>query len=167
MKLHSGPPPGLHLQSLEASHPIAAFSSGDAAIDAFLATHALVEQGAGLSRTVVAVNAVSREIVGFFTLSPMSIKIEPRVLTALGMAAIAYPAVGGYLVGRLGVHSKCQGQGLGSALIAIATERARRSREETGGVFLAVDAKTERLPKRYSTFGFQQVGQSKRLVLKL
>lgn len=168
MKLRAGPPPDLRLELLNRGHPIAAFSPGDVAIDTFLHDQALLEQDAGLSRTTVAVSARSGEVVGFFSLSPMVIPVDSRALTALGLTvSVPYPKIGGCLLGRLGVLESCHGQGLGRALIALATDRARRSQAEVGGVFLAVDAKSERLAKWYATLGFRQIGQSRRLVLKL
>ena len=49
----------------------------------------------------------------FFTLSPLSKRIDPRILTALGLGTVPYPSVGGYLLGRLGVAEHYQRRGIG------------------------------------------------------
>src|SRR3712207_7845596 len=111
-----------------------------------------------------------RSVIGYFTLSPLSIALDVRLLTALGLAEgkIPYPQVGGYLLGRLGVHTSYQRQGIGEALVAIAVEHARRGRAEVGGVYIAVDAKTDRLVEWYERLGFRRLAPNRhRLVMRL
>lgn len=151
-------------------HLIAGFTCGDPAIDAFLATQALSEQQMGLSSTTVAVHSMQNDaVVGFFSMSPIHINLDTRVLIALDIPPdiIRYPRVGGYLLGRLGTSAEHQKQNIGSSLVAVAVEHARRSRAETGGVFLAVDPKTDGLVEWYGKLGFQRVGAGKRMLLKL
>ena len=108
------------------------------------------------------------EIVGFFTLSPLSIRIDPRVLAALGLGSVPYPAVGGYLLGRLGVDRRYQRRRIGHALVAIGIARARHGRKDTGGVFIAVDAKNDPLVRWYERLGFSRLGQqTHRCVMRL
>lgn len=169
--LRGGTPPPLLLQPLTERHAIAAFSCGDAAIDAFLHSQALSEQAMGLSSVTLAVDAKDKStVVGFFTLSPLSINLDPRLLAALQIdsAAIPYPRVGGYLLGRMGVKQDYARKGVGSALVAIAVDYARKSRSETGGVFVAVDPKDEQLVGWYMPLGFTRINSvQKRMVLKL
>lgn len=165
------------LERLDAGHPVASFCSGDhadgAAIDLFLREQAAVEQAAGWSATTVAIDRqaanASDLIVGFFTLSPLSLRADPAVLRALGVGA-AYPQAGGYLLGRLGVAVQWQGQGLGRLLLERAIDAACHARVQTGGVFLAIDAKNERLVAWYLGLGFGLVRLSAdrpRLVMRL
>ncbi len=143
-------------------------------IDAFLQSLALQEQRLGWSRVTVAIDleaaAPEDVIVGFFSLSPLSIRIDATVLQAMGLAAAAYPVVGGYLLGRMGVAANRQGQGLGRLLLERAIDAARSASQASGGVFLAVDAKNEVLARWYLglDFGFKplRLGQH-RLVLRL
>lgn len=164
------------MEALASHHSIAAFSSEDAAIDAFLHSQALAEQTMGLSSVTVALEGSRSEtVVGFFTLSPLSIKLDPRLLASLDLAkdAIKYPSVGGYLLGRLGVARSFQKQGIGSSLVAIAVQHARLGRAGAGGVFLAVDAQPngsipmEKLIDWYEKLGFKRLGESRRLVMRL
>lgn len=123
----------------------------------------------GLSSVTVAVEPKANDaVVGFFTLSPLSIRVDPRVLMAIGLGPVPYPSVGGYLLGRLGVDRRYQGRGIGQALEAVAIAQAREGRMDTGGVFIAVDAKTGRLAKWYERLGFARLSAAKaRLVMRL
>lgn len=169
MRVRAGTPPPFRLEPLTPAHPIAAFSCGDAAIDAYLYTRAIPEQSLGLSQVTLAVESISGAIAGFFTLSPLGIKLDPRLLTALELPpdAIPYPAVGGYLLGRMGVHKSVAGQGLGSSLVAVAVEHARKGKAETGGVFIAVDAKSDALIGWYAALGFTRLSGTSRLLMRL
>lgn len=159
------------LEHLSASHRTADFSCGSGpgadAIDTFFHQQALAEQEAGLSSVTVAVDANAGEIiVGFFTLSPTSIRIDVRVLDALGLATIPYPSIGGYLLGRFGVSIAYQKQGIGRALVAAALVQAQQSRSRTGGVFLAVDPKGEGLVQWYQKRGYIRLGAASRRVVR-
>jgi GNAT superfamily N-acetyltransferase len=143
------------LERLTSSHPVAGFACGEHSIDGFLHQQALAEQESGWSATTVAVDPslASRPLVGFYTLSPLTLRLDANVLSALRLTA-AYPVVGGYLLGRLGVAQSAQGGGLGGLLVERAIATALRARSETGGVFLAVDAKDDRLVQWYLRLGY-------------
>lgn len=171
MALRGGTPPPIKLETLTAQHSIAAFSCGEPAIDSFLHTQALPEQEMGLS-TVQVVCEAERPglVIAFYTISPLSIRIDPRLLAALQIPAdkqIPYPQAGGFLLGRLGVQNEFQGQGIGGSLIGIAMGRLRKGLPTTGGVFLAIDPKTERNRNSYAKLGFRQILSQNRMILKL
>lgn len=169
LKVTASAEPPFRLEPLASYHPVAAFTSGDAAIDPFLRASALAEQTMGLSSVTVAIDPHgATAIVGFFTLSPLSIRIDPRVLAALGLGSVPYPSVGGYLLGRLGVDRSYQRRGIGQAFVAVAIAQARNGREDTGGVFIAVDAKDDSLVRWYERLGFSRFGQqTHRCVMRL
>ena len=84
------------------------------------------------------------------------------------MGTVPYPAIGGFLLGRLGVQTSLQGKGVGEALVMRAAQIAKREAEVVGGVFLAVDPKTDRLVAWYSRQDFIRLGgQTRRMVLPL
>lgn len=161
--------PPFRLEALAAHHSVAGFASGDVAIDAFLRTTAVAEQTMGLRSVTVAVDPRPGDIiVGFFTLSPLSIRIDPRVLAALGLEPVPCPSVGGYLLGRLRVDQRYQRRGVGQALVAVAIVQARRGREGMGGVFIAVDAKDDSLAGWYERLGFVRLGaRTRRCIMRL
>jgi predicted N-acetyltransferase YhbS len=167
----SSPRPPFRLEPLSPRHDVSGFTCGDSpearAIDTFLREHARAEHEAGLSSVTVAVDAATDEVVGFFTLSPLSIPVSPQVLTALGLDAIQYRAVGGFLLGRLGVAVARQGVGLGAALVVKAVEQATNARREgVGGAFVAVDPKDERLAAWYASLGFTRLDPDRRRVVR-
>jgi len=152
---------------LAPTHKVGAFSSGDAEIDRFLHDQAVVEQTLRLSQVYVTVNAVD-EVCAYFTLSPLTVRVEPSLLTRLGVGAVPYPSIGGFLLGRLGVATHLQGRGIGEALVMRAAQIAKREAAFVGGVFLAVDPKDDRLMGWYARQDFVALGaRTRRMVLLL
>ncbi len=162
----AGRPFPFRLEQLTSGHPIAAFSCGDAAIDKFLHDDALTEQQLGLSSVTVALDAANGTVAGYYTLSPVSIRLDQGVLDALGLAGAPYPMVGGYLLGRLGVATSYAGKRIGSALVAIALDDAAEATQRTGGVFLAVDPKDDGLVQWYEKLGFTRLDPKRRRVVR-
>lgn len=160
MSSHSGP--RFPLVQLASHHDVQQFSSGDhpgaQEIDDYLRSSALAEQAAGLSSVWIAIDSQasdpSTQVAGYFTLSPLSVPVTAAVLSQLGLQSVPYRAVGGYLLGRLGVASHLQGQELGSLLVAAAIKMAKQARDEAGGAFLAVDPKNDKLLAWYERLGF-------------
>ena len=166
------------LERLSAAHPVHAFDCGAQPgakqIAEYLRDHALTEQQLGWSAVTLAVDSDASDldavVVGFFTLSPLSIRLDPGVLRAMGLPAATYPAVGGYLLGRLGVSSRWQGRGYGRLLVERAIDAAQKAALSSGGVYLAVDPKNDRLVQWYLGLGFgfvQLRADQRRLVLRL
>lgn len=168
------------LVRLHEEHPVHAFTCGTrpgaAEIDRYLRESAFAEQAAHLATVWIVEDtaATTREerIVGFFTLSPVSVRLSPQLLEAIRVEA-PYATIGGWLLGRMGLASAHQGHGLGNLLVATAVRTARQTREETAGVLLVVDPKNVPLMEWYMAldFGFQRLSpkdtKSLRLVMKL
>jgi len=174
----STPGPRFPLIQRTSRHDVRGFTSGNhpgsPEIDEYLKTVALAEQAAGLSQVWIALDSeapsADKHVAAYFTLSPLSIPLTPAVLDMLGLGSVPCRAVGGYLLGRLGVAARLQGQDLGPVLIAAAIKIARKVRTDVGGVFLAVDPKNDKLLTWYQRldFGFQRLDAAKRrIVLKL
>lgn len=152
---------------LELEHEVASFRCGNLEIDQFLHGQARLEQSLGLNQIYVTVGA-DRQVLGYFTLSPLTVRLEPALLKAMGVAVAPYPSIGGFLLGRLGVHINLQHQGIGEALVLRATQIAKQEAEVVGGVFLAVDPKTEALAQWYEKQDFTRLGpRTHRLFLSL
>jgi hypothetical protein len=166
------------LVRLEASHVLENFTCGSrpgaAEIDEFLKDHALTEQAQGLSSVWLAIDngdqGMTRPIAGYFSLSPLSIRLSDSLLESVGLSDVPYRTVGGYLLGRLGVAVHLQGKDLGAMLVSQAIKIARQVRDEAGGAFLAVDPKSAELLAWYERldFGFRRLDPARfRLVLRL
>ena len=143
----------LRLERLTATHAVAVFVSGNDEIDGYLHDRALAEQTQGLATVYVAIDRADVG-VGFFTLSPVNLRVDANLAQLLAARNAPYPQLGGYLLGRMGVDQRSQKQGVGGALVAMALEIARSQRANVGGVFVAVDPKTEALCDWYERFGF-------------
>lgn len=168
------------LELLSDVHAVSRFTCGrrpgSAEIDVYLKTLASIEQQLGLASVRVAVDLRSEtahRVAGFFTLSPLSVPLSAVVLSALGLDSAPYRNVGGFLLGRLGVDVDYQGRQLGSLLVAAAISLARKAQGDVGGVFLAIDPKSEALLRWYEQldFGFTRLNPNdaakRRLVLRL
>lgn len=176
--MSSASTPRYPLVQLAADHDVRGFTCGDhpgsAEIDEYLKRSAVADQAAGSSQVWIATDPRAADpdhfIPGYFTLSPLSVPLTSAVLETLGLGPAPYRAVGGYLLGRLGVAARLQGHRLGADLIAAAIKIARQARTEVGGAFLAVDPKNGRLLAWYERldFGFRRLDPNKRrIVLKL
>lgn len=155
------------LAVLAPTHNVGAFSCGHVEIDDYLRRRAAAEQALGLCQVYVMADA-ALAVGAYGTLSPISINVDPVLLRAVGMAAAPYKRIGGYLLGRLGVHLPLQHARIGSSVVNRLAEIAARQREVTGGVFLAVDAKEEWLVGWYERLGFTRLDPKRmRLVLAL
>jgi len=76
--------------------------------------------------------------------------------------------IGGYLLSRLAASQELQGQGLGGQLLLAAGKRCRRVAAEAGGVFLMIDAKSERAAASYESYGAERLKDTPlKLVLPL
>lgn len=152
---------------LAPTHKAGAFVCGDADIDHFLRKLAAAEQALGLSQVYVIADTAS-EVVAYFTLSPLAIRVEPALLERLHIGTAPYPAIGGFLLGRLGVAVSLQHQGVGEALVMRAAQIAKREAKVVGGMFLAVDPKDDRLVTWYGRQDFAALGpRTRRMVLPL
>ena len=152
---------------LAPTHKIGAFVSGNEDIDRFLHDLAVAEQSLGLSQVYVVADAAG-EVVAYFTLSPLTIRVEPALLERLRIGAAPYPAIGGFLLGRLGVTTGLQRQGVGEALVMRAAQIAKREARVVGGMFLAVDPKNDQLVTWYAKQEFMALGsKTRRMVLPL
>jgi predicted N-acetyltransferase YhbS len=152
---------------LAPAHKVGAFACGNVEIEQFLQERAAIEQALGLSQVYVTVDA-ENGVCGYFTLSPITVRVEPSLLASLGLEAVPYASISGFLLGRLGIAVHLQGRGIGEALVMRAAQITQREAEIVGGVFLAVDPKDDRLARWYSRQAFVALpGKRGRMVLPL
>ena len=151
---------------LAPTHDVGAFSSGREEIDQYLADRARVDQALNLCQVFVVADKNQRTW-GYATLSPVSVRIEDALLRTIGLAGVPYRSLGGYLLGRMGVDGTIQGKGLGSAIVARLTQVVLQQRSITGGVFLAVDAKDEKLVRWYEKLGLVRLAPAPKMRLIL
>lgn len=161
---------------LHDEHPVDAFSCGTrpgtADVDRYLRESAHTEQAARIAAVWVVENtaATTREgrIVGFFTLSPVGVRLSPVVMEAMGIMA-PYHTMGGWLLGRMGLAVQYQGHNHGRHLVASAIRVARDLSHATAGPLLAVDPANADLMEWYLglDFGFQRLAPNDPRMLRL
>lgn len=163
----SGGQPALKLEVLSAAHAVTTCVTGSAPIDSYLHTMALAEQAQGLATVYVALES-DQSVVGFFTLSPLSLRLKQLSVALPSLAGAVYPDIGGYLLGRMGVHALRKDRGIVKAMVWRAKQIAQQS--GTGGVFLAVDPKDDELIGYFAQFGFERLdstGVRRRLIFSV
>jgi len=151
--------------ALAPEHDRAGFVSGVEPLDRYFREQAGQDVRRRVTACYVAVEAATRKIAGFYTLSASSVPLA-EVPEQLAKRLPRYAAVPVACLGRLAVHRDYRGRKLGAALLWDAILRALRS--EMGVFALLVDAKDEQAAAFYRHHGF--IGLSSlpnRLVLPL
>ncbi len=135
---------------LERHHDRAPFDSGSEALDHYFRHQVTQDIRRRVTACFVALTKEQR-IAGFYTLASASLLLSD-LPAPLAKKLPRYPSVSAVRMGRLAVDQAFKGQGLGSALLADALERALRS--EIAAYALVVDAKDETAAAFYPHHGF-------------
>jgi predicted GNAT family N-acyltransferase len=144
----------LHFKSepLGAKHNRAAFSCGDAHLDAYLKTQATQERKKNLCAVFV-LTPDEKTIAGYYTLSQYSVDIE-EIPEAIWRKLTRYKQVPATLLGRLARSVDYRGKGVGEKLVVDALRRHLDISREVGSWAVIVDAKDEEAAAFYRKFGF-------------
>ncbi len=135
-----------------ADHVRATFTCGSEPLDRYFRERVSQDIRRHIANCFVAVDDAGT-IAGYYTLAATGIPITelpPEEAKRLPR----YPLLPAALIGRLAVDQRFAGQGLGSALILDAVEKAGRS--EPAIFCLVVDAKDEKAVSFYRHLGFRQ-----------
>ena len=138
--------------ALARHHQRSRFRCGSDALDRYLRRQALQDARRNVSRVFVAVPDALEEIAGCYTLSAGS--VERETLTESAMKRLPRYPVPVALLGRLGVHRRWGGQGLGPALLIDALRRVLHASHVLAVCAVVVEAKDERAQALYEHFGF-------------
>jgi GNAT superfamily N-acetyltransferase len=141
------------------------FSCGVAALDGYLATTASQHIEKGIAAVMVALDAETGGIVGFYTLSGYALQSDGLPDHLAKRLPRSLPA---FLLGKLAVATHAQGRGLGGALLTHALRRAATLSREIGAAGVVVDAIDEAAVAFYARFGFVLLtDQPRRLFLPM
>jgi GNAT superfamily N-acetyltransferase len=137
---------------LSAEHDRLAFSCGVGALDGYLHHQAGQDMRRRIANCFVATPRGTNSIAGFYTLSAASIPLAdlPR---DQAKRLPRYPVLPAALIGRLAIDRRQERQGLGSALLVDAFQRASRAAPAIFAII--VDAKDDNAARFYRHFGFQ------------
>ena len=143
-------------------HDRKAFDCGVDELNVFLKQHANQNQSKNMSKTYVAVVAVSadqhKKIHGFYTLSAGQIECS-HLPETLKPKLPKYP-VPIARIGRLAVDKNHQGRGTGGFLLHDALTRVLNIADRMGIFAVVVDAKNENAVSFYKNYGFIELQHS-------
>jgi GNAT superfamily N-acetyltransferase len=138
------------IEKLRAGHAIENFDCGREELNHYLVRYALTNQLAGAAQTYVGISGAA--VIGYHTLAVGHVLREQapeRVVK--GLARHPIPIM---LLARLAVDRRCQGQGVGKALLKDAVQRTLQAAEIAGIRALTVHAKDEDARDFYRKFDF-------------
>lgn len=142
---------------------LAAFHSGNEALDEWLRLHARTATGHG-TRTYVLVDAQA-SVVGYFAVAPHLLSRGEAPARLARGAPQHIPAI---LLAKLALDVSVQGQGLGAELLVRALEVIVAAARRGGGRVVVVDAINHAARSFYERHDFTPLpGQPHRLVMKL
>jgi GNAT superfamily N-acetyltransferase len=140
-----------HEEAITRKHDRAAFDCGDAALNEFLLRYARQSHDQGAAKTFLAIDDVSKAILGFYSLAPASIAYDRT--PAIARRGQGRHEVAGFRLARIAIHRAAQGNGLGGQLLLAAGRRCLAAAAEVGGTILVIDAKNDRAAAWYASYG--------------
>lgn len=150
---------------LSARHQVAEFHSGQPSLDDYLQKLGLASESEGFARTYVIADEGER-VVAYCSLAAGDIE-RASVDRAIGGhgAPRLIPVI---VLGRLAVDRRCQGQGLGAAMLAHALTVAALAADHVGARAVLVHALDEAAEAFYLRWGFRKVrGLDRALILSM
>ncbi len=136
------------VELLTADHDRSTFDCGSAAQTDWLRRYALIAQQSDTARVYVTHPSDDRRVAGYYALAAGAAETgeAPSRLRA-GVGRHAVPVV---ILTRLGVNTRDQGQGLGSALVRDAFLQTAASAERIGAWALLIHAETADVARFYT-----------------
>ena len=145
-----------------ALHDRKTFDCGIEELNIFLKKHANQNQTKNISKTYVAVVAVSandhKKIYGYYTLSAGHIQCD-QLPEDIKLKLPKYPIPIGR-IGRLAVDKEYKGQGIGGFLLHDALTNILNIADKMGVFAVVVDAKNEDAKSFYTKYGFAELQES-------
>jgi GNAT superfamily N-acetyltransferase len=129
------------VESLAPSHDRTAFHSGVPELDQYLHHQAGQDARRKVAAPFVLVDG-SGSIVGYYTLSAYGIQFG-ELPEHVARKLPRYPLLPATLLGRLAIHSSCQGKNLGRFLLMDALHRSWKNTSEVASVGVVVEALDE------------------------
>lgn len=153
----------MQVERLSRRHDRALFHCGNGGLDAWFHRHALQADGRSESaRTFVL--ADGERVLGFYSLAAFAVSAD-EASDDLLRGQPRYPIVPAVLLARLAIDVSCQGQGLGTRLLADGVRRVIAAAEHMAVVLLVVDAVDESAAGFYEHHGFRRAASPSKLRL--
>lgn len=138
-------------EKLTKSHKRENFDCGNAQLNEFLKKYARQSQERNTSKTYVAIDNHSEQILGFYTVTLNS--ISPITLPATLVKHLGTHQIPLFTLARLAVDKNVQGYGLGGQILLKAAQRCMLVSEQVGGIGLFIEAKDQQVANWYQSFG--------------
>lgn len=149
------------VELLGSEHDRAAFSCGVESLDRYIRQQARLDVERRVAAVYVLRGAEASVILGYYTLSSGSVELVD-LPSNISRRLPRYPAVPAFLIGRLAVDGRFQGQRLGQRLLLDAIARCHRLSQEVGAVAVLVDAVDDAARGFYERYGFSRFPQYER-----
>jgi GNAT superfamily N-acetyltransferase len=143
--------PAWHEEAITRKHDRAAFDCGDTELNEFLQRYARQSHDQGGAKTFLAIDDITKAILGFYSLAPASVAYR-RVPQTL-QRGLARHEIPGFRLARVAVDRAQQGRGLGGQLLLAAGRRCLMAASVVGGTILVIDAKNDRAAAWYVGYG--------------
>ncbi len=141
------------------------FDCGVPALNDFLRESALRFVRQGLSAVRLLIDLDTEQVIGFYAISPLSIKSKHLSEQQREAYNVAFP-IPAWLIGRLAVDKSHQGSGLGQALLLDAMQNIRKRAERGAGALFIVDAKDDKVAAFYKKYGFLSLPSAHRRLVR-
>ena len=141
------------IETLGKQHERSRFTCGSESLDTYLRVQAGQDARKRVAATCVLCEGDSNTVVGFYTLSAVSVDIgawPEHVAKKLPR----YPVVPATLLGRLAIDRQRQGRGAGEYLLMDALHRSWQASRQVASVAVVVDAKDRRAVEFYTRYDF-------------
>jgi len=141
------------IEALGKQHDRVGFTCGSEPLDTYLRTQAGQDVRKRVAVTYVLCEGTSQTVVGFYTLSAISVDIGAWP-EDVAKTLPRYPVVPATLLGRLAIERPRQGRGAGVHLLMDALHRSWQASRQVASVAVVVDAKDRRAVELYTRYEF-------------
>ncbi len=155
-----------NVEGLSERHATTQFNCGESSLNAWLQNAALRAQRSGVSRTHVWTEQGDARVLAYFALAPQIFQAADLSKSQRSGDTRELP---GYLLGKLALDQRLRKQNppLGPELVLAALEKILAAADAVGGRLIAVDTVNNRVLRFYEEQGFQRLGNSSRLIMKM
>ena len=141
------------IRLLQKNHIKSSFDSGEKSLNNYLHTQVSQDIKRSLSAAYVLLEANNPSVIGFYTLSSLSISLND-LSEKISKKLPRYPIAPVTLIGRLAIDKNYQKQRLGELLLVDALKRSYFQSTQIGSMAVVVDALNESATHFYEKFGF-------------
>ena len=141
------------IEALGKQHDRSGFTCGSKPLDTYLRIQAGQDARKRVAVTYVLCEGTSQTVVGFYTLSAISVDIGAWP-EDVAKTLPRYPVAPATLLGRLAIERPRQGRGAGAHLLMDALHRSWQASRQVASVAVVVDAKDRRAIGFYTRYEF-------------